>query len=596
MRIPSDAKKRALFASDLVKACTASRSERIQRGLAFRNLFLTGDENGVPQTFLRVQDFIRDVLAVLYSPSGLRFNVDFFGQVSPATRAKGNAAAAALREHIVNGDVDDAISDIVLWSLIKGKTIQQMVWSRGGLESYLIQPESFGVYNESIASLDRQEAFVHTTFVTRSRFRQIISGLPERRQTELMKVAESLETRDKAGEDSGSGNLKQILVGGLYPYQAGGGTAPITAGGGLVTSLFSPSPTMQAAMVDQLVCLDELWVWNTDQDDWATITMMGDEMVFGGDALYNAFSHGQGTNDASSDLNPLKGKHGFIEYCSLPLDGFFWGISYVYLVALLQVSINRRIDGINTMLRKQEDPPRFLSGSTSINQNAYAKLNKPGGYFTDGSPSAKMQPLADPVPADVWKSFHELNSMFDLIGGFPPIMRGEGEGSIRSQGQSDALMRTGAARHLDAALKIERSVERCGGTCFSILQAKSNDVMVAWLMPKTQSIQADVSVDPDLEPPVPGMVPVSFQFRHIPNNARIAVDAHSSSPAFRHEQQTLMFGLSKAGAVNPTRLIQTTHPPMEDELVEDAERKMIETAALLAAHPELLEKGGHKKH
>ena len=79
----------------------------------------------------------------------------------------------------------------------------------------------------------------------------------------------------------------------------------------------------------------------------------------------------------------------------MPLDGYFWGVSYVYLVALLQHTINRRIDGINRRLRMEEDPSRFITGSTSVNQNAYAKLNKPGGYFTDGSPNAKIQDLSE---------------------------------------------------------------------------------------------------------------------------------------------------------------------------------------------------------
>ena len=78
MRIPSNPNERAEFVSEIIRACSQSRSERIQRGLAFRNLFLTGDENGVPQTFLRTQDFIRDVLAILYSPIGLRFKCEYF--------------------------------------------------------------------------------------------------------------------------------------------------------------------------------------------------------------------------------------------------------------------------------------------------------------------------------------------------------------------------------------------------------------------------------------------------------------------------------------------------------------------------------------
>ena len=592
MRIPSNPNERAEFVSEIIRACSQSRSERIQRGLAFRNLFLTGDENGVPQTFLRTQDFIRDVLAILYSPIGLRFKCEYFGQVSPAERAKGSAAAAGLLQHVINNNIDDNISDIVLWSLVKGKTIQQLLWSRGGFESWLIQPKSFGVYNENVSSLARQEAFIHSTFPTRSRFRQIISGLPPAKQAALMKAADNLQTKNRGGEDN-NGTLKQIIVGGLYPFQAGG-SSPAT-GGGTVTHLFAPQPAMQSAVVDQLVPLEEVWMWNNAQDDWATVTMLGEQIVFGEDVLFNAFAQGSDTQrGVYNEDNPLRGQHGFVEYCALPLDGYFWGVSFVSLVALLQRSLNNRIDGINRMLRMQEDPARFFTGSTSINQNAYAKLNKPGGYFTDGNPSAKVEKLADQVPPDIWKSFAEINGMFDTIGGFPPIMRGEGEGSVRSQGQSDTLVRQGAARHLDAALKIERSVECAGGVIFDLLRAKSSQRLTAWVMPNEQSIQTDIEPDPSLEPPVKGMQPITFTYSNMLDNTKVSVDSHSSSPAFSHDIRELAFALAKIGAASPKRVAQIIGAPMQDELVEDAERKEIETAALLQAHPELLEKH-HKK-
>ena len=579
----------------MIRACTSSRAERVQRGLAYRNLFLTGDESGVPQTFLRTQDYIRDLLAFLFSPADLRFAIDFFGQVSPVERAKGMAAASALHQHITEAEVDEACSEATLWSLIKGKTIQQMVWSRNGLEPYLIQPEAFGVYNESIASLERQECFVHSTFPTRSRFAQIISGLPTKRQMELTKTVNNVAVRTREGEDHNN-VLKQVIVGGLYPYTTSG--SPAQTSGGMVTHLFAPQASMEAGVVDALVPMDELWAWNDDQDDWATITMIGDEIVFGDHELFNAFAN-QFATKVKDERNPLTGKHGFVEYCPMPLDGYFWGVSYVYLVALLQRSINKRIDGINIMLRKQEDPPRLFTGSTTVNQNAYAKLNRPGGFFTDGSPNAKVQDIVKDVPGDIWRDFTQLNSMFDIIGGTPAITQGQGEGSVRSQGHAETLLRTGAARHKDAALKIERAVSNVGGLCLSMLQAKSTETLVAWVGPKVESIEIDKEPDPTLEPPVPGMKPVSFQFRHLSNRAKVAVDGHSSSPAFSEESRQLAFGLNKIGAASPQRVIEMVHPPNEDALIEDAERRDISQAKLIEEHPELAfphGKGGKKGH
>lgn len=592
MRIPGNM-ARNRWAAEIIKACTESRPQRIQRGAALRNLFLTGDENGVPQTFLRTQDFCRDVLAFLYSPTDLRFAIDYFGQVSPADRAKATAAVAFLHQHVIEANIDDAMSDCVLWSIIKGKTIQQTIWSRRGLESYLIQPESFGVYNESIASLERQEAFVHTTFPTKSRFRQMISGLDAGRQRQLMDAANKATVRGREGDDTNS-VLRQIVVGGLYPYTTAGST-PSTSGG-QVQYLFSPEPQMQAQMVEQLIPYDELWFWNDDQDDWATISMIGEEIVFGKDALFNAFSSQDPRKDRD---NPLYQKHGFTEFCAMPLDGYFWGVSYIQLIALLQKSINNRIDGINMLLRLQEDPPRAFLGSTSVNQNAYAKLKKPGGYFSESSPNAKIEELGKPIPADLWKSFHEWNNMFDVIGGFPAITRGEGEGSVRSAGQTETLLRTGAARHKDASLKVERSVEKVGSTCFALLQAKTTETLVGWMMPGTQSMQADIEHDPTLEPPAPGMIPVSFELHAMSDRTKITVDSHSASPAFRQEAKELAFALNRIGAAGPRRVVEMVHPASEDALVEDIERKEIQQAELIRAHPELLTKGrgggGHRK-
>ena len=323
MQIPSKKPERAQFAANIIRVCTRSRSERIQRGMAYKNLYLSGSEDGVPQTLLRTQDFIQDVRSMLYSPATLRFRVDYFGQVSPAERAKGDAAAACLRQHIEAANVDDQLSDAVLWALIKSKTICQLVWSRGGVEMYIIQPEAFGVYNETIPMLSRQEAFVHTTFPTRSRFRQITSGLPVEKQKSLMRTVEGLQVRQRSGDDVNS-TLKQIIVGGLYPYQQGG-TSPVTAGG-MTNHLYAPTPVMSADVFEQLIPMDELWVWNDAQDDWATITMVGDEIVFGDDVLFNAFSHDVLTRAGIyDDNNPLRGQHGFVDICPLPIEGYYWG-------------------------------------------------------------------------------------------------------------------------------------------------------------------------------------------------------------------------------------------------------------------------------
>ena len=595
MRIPT----RGLdgWCHEIIKSCTESRPARIQRGIAYRNLFLTGDEDGSPQTFLRTQDFILDLLSFLYSPADLRFAIDYYGQVSPAERAKGKTAAASLYQHVRDGDVDTACFDVSLAALIKGKALIQMVWSRNGFEPYIVQPELFGVLREDISDLKRQEAFVHTTFLTRSRFVQMISGLSTSEQTRILKGVDRYARSARGGEqDDQNAMLKQITVGGLYPYTTQG--QPQSPAGGVANWLTTPQPQLRPEVMEKLIPYDQLWVWDDRADDWATITMVGDTMVFGGDQLFNAFAvqfnpeqkERYGVKDAD---NPLAGKHGYIEFCAQRVDGYFWGRSSIADVALLQRSINARIDGINKMLRKQEDPPRVMIGSQSVNQNAYAKLNRPGGWATDGNPNAKIQDVVQKIPEDVWRSLHELEGMFDRVGGMPPIARGEGESGVRAQGHAETLLRTGGARHKNAALLIERSVEEVGGICLDVLRARDTHLMHAWVMPNVESgeVNSPMEIDPSLEPPAKGMKPIAFQFVHLAANCKVTVDSHSSSPAFSFEARQLAFSLNQRGAMSPSRLVEATHPPNEDALLEDDERKTIEQAEFIAQHPEAALKG-----
>lgn len=587
MRIPTRGLPQ--FCYDLIQQCTDSRDQRVESGTAYRNLFYAGSENGVPQTFLRTQDYILDLLGILFSPSELRFAIDYYGASSAAERAIAKASASVLHDHIADGDVDTTYRDATLWALIKGKTIIHHGFSRSGLEATVVQPELFGVLREDLADLKSQEAFVHTTFMTRSRFAQMISGLTSAEQTRIIKGVRAFQKHETAPDQSGtSGALRQVFLGAMQPYTTQG-QAPV-AGGGTVNWLGAQYPQLHARVAADLVQYDQLWVWDTANDDWATFTMVGDVPVFGGkEAIFNAFADYSPRANSRPDENPLRGRHPYTEMCANRTDSYFWGRSSVADVALLQRSLNNRVDGINQMLRKQEDPPRWGRMMQGVNQNAYAKLNRPGGWATDGNPQAEIKELVQAIPTDVWRSLAEINQMFDTIAGQPPVIRGEGEGSVRSQGHAETLLRTGGARHKDPALLIERCVDMSGTLCLAMLKARNPDLHYAWAMPGTQSslIQPEAERNPAIEPPARGMLPIVFRLGDLRSDVRVRVDAHSASPAFSFESRQLAFALNKIGAASPQRVVELTHPPQEDALVADAEEKAIQQAELLAQHPEL---------
>lgn len=585
--------------------CCASKKDRLVRGAQMRNLYLQGDPSGDPQTYMASFQYIDNLSAYLFSPEELRFILEFYGFTNPVMKAMGQTSTSELHKQLRRGGAYPKISEATTWSLVKGKTFIKLLWANGGFEPTLIQPEMMGVLREDLSSLDEQDAFCHTTYVTEGRFREMLQNHPDKdklieKATKYMSASQGDDSPERMNQ------LKQVILGGLNPYQTAGHGQP--KGRGQVDWLGGPYPTLAPALLAKLVPIHELWVWDEDrgEGEYTTIQFVGEDCIIAGkDRHRNIFAdpidyQNKQKNLAPAEENPLAGKHPFIEFCPNPLDGYFWGRPELTNVALLQKSINKRIDGINKILRMQENPPRVFSGGQGITSQMYSKANNPGGYMTDASPNAKITTLAPELPPDIWADLHELERMFNEMGGFTPVMKGHGESGVRTQGQAESLIATSSPRFKKRALTIEQQVESLGGLAFAMLQAHVPTVFEAWVEDKKAGIWSKFIPANWLEQPaIPGMKPIPFLLSNIPDNAKIMVDSHSSSPAFSHEVRGLMFDLFKAGTITPEQLVMHTHPPGQDSIIEELRGKAIQQEAFAAAHPELAaeqEKKSKKKH
>lgn len=585
MRIPS--RNIAAFAKELVDRCSISRETRIERGRMYRNLFLTGDESGDPAVYPRTYAYIDNLSSYLYSPVELRFIIEHYGQANPADRAKARAAASDLHRRFREAALDTEVEEAVTWGLVKGKMFVKLLWSRWGFEPILVQPEMMGVLDESKASLDRQEAFCHTTFISKSQFHDLIELHPDRADLET-KVKRYLSPRKGAEEAQGNAVLRQVILGGLYPYQTAGTDGPAKPRG-FVDWLSGPDPVISPEVLGDLVRLDELWVWDSAEDDWTTIQIIGEDCVIEGKTMHrNIFADAIDTNlKLDHKDNPLNGHHPFNEICPNPLNGYFWGRSELCNVALLQKTLNIRLNGINALLRLQEKPSRFMAGGTSLNQNAMNKISKPGGYLTDSNPNATVKSLAPEIPTGLYESLHESERMFDHMAGTPPVLQGRGEGSVRAQGHAETLTRNASPRFKDRALLIERQVEGIAGLGLDMLKAHVPTELTAWVKPNDASIETELNNVEDMEQaPAPGMKRIDFRYADLGKDCAVRVDSHSGSPAFSHEAKQFMFDLLKAGAATPQQIVEHLHPPGEDAMITDLERAAIDKAAFMQAHPE----------
>lgn len=575
MRIPG--KHLEKFIAEIAAECMSSQAERIQRGATFKNYYLYGASNQRDTaTYNKTYAYLDDLESLLYSPVSLKFSITDPELPNVKEKAKGDAASADLRKLARRSDTDTMVSDGVKWGLIKGKAFIKQLWKGEGFAPVLIQPESMGVLQENRSTLDvDMDAFNHRMFISQFEFRRMIAGHPD--EAKLIRKAAQYSRKGGDAQSLEMNAGMQIVVGASQPYR---GPNDVQSGArNTVDWLGSIGPQMSADMRASLLQMDEVWIWDDERENWATFWLVGDDMLVRG--KYQTTNNLSWNTESMADSPYLKGKHPFIEICPNPLDGYFWGWPEIANVALLQEAINARMTGINRLLRMQEDPPKFFKGGAGVNQQVVAKLNKPGGWWTDSMPTADVKNVAPEIPAGTWESLHEYIEMMNDIAGKPPVTRGRGEAGVRSQGHAEVLVQQSSPRFKDRALIVERAVEALGALMLDLAKAHEADKLVAWV-PQAAAGHEAAKVSDLITPPAPGLVPIYFRYADLDESVTLTVDSHSSSPVFAAEAKQLLFDLLKIGAVSPEDVLQRSDISGVEQLVAELIRREAAKQAQLA--------------
>ncbi len=582
MHIPS--RNLEKFVREVADQCMISQGDRSTRYEYFRNYYLYGGEDAnnssiYNKTFATVDDLV----SLLFSPVHLRFLIDNPDVPNLLEQAKGRAASSKLRNMARQSDTDSRVSECVEWGLVKGKTFLKQTWKRS-FSPEVIQPDVFGVLRENHDKLDQDmEAFTHSMLITPYQFERLIFNHPDKEA--LRKKAKKYASESRLAR----GGTMQVTTGGLYPFQPAGSTTP-TVTRGLVDWMSAPSPMVSPRLEGQLLQLDEVWIWDDKRNDWATFQIVGDDiLIMGKYRIFNALNHDPVSMRPFEDLI---GHHPFVEFCPNPVDGYFWGRSEIINIALLQEAINSRINGINKLLRKQEEPPKRFIGSSGVNQVALSRFNKPGGYWTDSNPNAKVDEMIPTIPSDLWASLHEYERMFDEMCGLPPIMKGRGEAGVRSAGHASNLLRMASPRFKDRALLVERSVEGLGGLMLNLAKAHEPTRLTAWVDKQAAGLEA-AKENPLILSPAPGQAAVNFTFADLDDAMTLRVDAHSSSPAFADEAKADLYDRFKTGAVDAKGIIDHSDVTDPESAIASVERKEIAEAQ---AHEQELKAKQNRSH
>ena len=582
------------FARNLANICMSSRQARQNRGAFFEAYATAGSADAAaPAMFNKTYASLDDLESLLFSPVSLRFAITDPDIPNIVNEAKGRVAASRIRKICRQTDSDNMISQAVGIALRKGMGILKSTIANKEFSTQLVQPENFGVLHENYVRLDPDmEAFTHRMLITPAQFRNLVRGRPD--EADLKERAKTHMKGISGGMKDASASAMNIVTGGLYPFHAAGSGLP-NQSRGLVDWMSQPKADIDPAVESAMLELDELWVWDDNRGDWTTFQIIGEDILIGGKyQLTSAFSY----NTAAKQTEPtLKGSHPFSLFCANPVPDYFWGSSEVTRLVLLQEAINSRITGINKMLRKQEEPATKFVGSTGVNQQALSRFNKPGGYWTDSNPNAKIERDVVQIPEALWASLHEYERMFDEMMGLPPIAKGQGEQGVRSAQHAETLVRMFSPRFKDRALLVERDVEKFGALILDMARAHIDQRMIAWVPQDAAGYENSASPGEEkiLIPPAKGLVPVTFTFADLPDDVSLTVDSHSSSPAFSQDAKELAFSLQRIGAMSPSELVDHVDVTDPDELRANIMRREIAHAEAAAKEQEAKAQAHKKK-
>ncbi len=483
----------------------------------------------------------------------MRYSIVFDATDGEPWLARAKAASKYLSREYKRADGDIVFSQGVDINLIKGCAILKHNWMGNdslspGFDPQLVHPEFFGVEREDLNRLEDQQAMCHTTYMGKHQLLQMVAGLPD-----ATDMAKKISKMGGAPDDQIRQNwLHQVVLGGTTPV------AQNSPSGAVGQVSISPSSRTQFSpqMMQNLLRVDELWVVDDEREDYTTIQLVEGEILIEGRYLHRNLTGAQ-------RLQP------FSKICSDPVPGYFWGRSEVGRVMLLQDLLTEGMEDVRRLLKLRVKPPKAFIGFSGLTAQKMRAALAPGGYIQESSGGAKVEDLIAKIPEELFREIMQLSAMFDEVGGFKPILQGEGESGVRANTHAKTLMRTASPKLRERALRIERNAESSAAITFKLMQAKD----------------ARVFISAEKE---------HFMLNQMPDDYCVEVDSHSSSPAFIDDARELATLMKKLGVIDEEGFILLAHPPMEDLLLAGVKKRQESKAKLLSEHPELLS-GGKKK-
>lgn len=551
MRLPKDAKGLIKLAIDRAKDCQQSQNQRAAAYRQYGQIVETGRPTGGPALANLIYSHIDRLAAHLFSPSELRFTIDYERRYPREWLDKAGVAAGVLSREWEAHNVDMLFGHGVKHALIYGSCVLKQIGGKDAEGNFfyngakLVMPWNFGVFNEGVNDLAKQECFCETDWLNQHEVWRRIRHLPD---------AERLFRRIKgnANKEEGVGNpasfMHQVLSTMIINTSAQN-VQPQP--GGIVQLTNDPTySTLMPNVAAELYPLQNLWVWDDDRDDYTTIQFIEPDILIA--PLLKR------VNLFAPDVHPYT----MIQPNYEP--GYFWGRSEIVDLMELQSWLTEHLDDIKRLMGLQIDKIMVFPGYEGITEELYASFRSAG--FVGLPQGASAQDVTPAFPPEAVPLVTQIIALMERVSGFPPVMSGQGEPGVRADSHAQTLMKTGSPRLRDRSLLVERQCASGADTTLWLLQAKNAEAY--WTDPEKG--ESD------------------FLLSQLPEDRRVSVDSHSGSPIYHDDNmQLLAFGL-KAGIITGESFIEQAPYAHKDQLIQRLKAKEAQQLKLMLEHPELL--------
>jgi hypothetical protein len=579
LQVPHQETALIRFTNETIDQCMASCRARAAECRLINAIVETGRTDGSKSKLNMLYNHVDRLTAYLYSPTDLRFTLDFENDYPEIIYQRAAVVARGLTRDWERNNIDIEFGSGVFEALKYGSSFLKQ-WVEldedDGLifNKRLVSQWNFGVYTEDENDLSKQEVLCERMFLTMPEVWQRIHKLPG--APDLFKRIRAHARQGESDWDSTS-YFHQVLS--TTQINASGTVNPKPPAGGLVDlannqnySILSPN-----IAVDRIP-MHELYVKGSR--DYITIQMISPDIII------TPFRKERVVMKMSNLLIPgdmQTQRHPYTLIQPNQMKGYLWGRSELADIIEPQMALSEGMDDARRLMGIQVDKILGISGMDGMTDQRFDDMH--GAGWASSPPGTTITDLTPKFPPELLPLLKFYIEQINTLGGLSDLMQGRGESGVRAGVHANTLIKTGSPRLRDRSLLVERQCAIAADLTLLLKTAKDGDRY--WTKADTmEEIQN-----------------TTFLLSDLPDDRRVAVDSHSSSPIFADDHQQLTaFGV-KSGFIDGEEAIDDLPFPNKERKKQRLRIKQARQASQLKdleqkdpeAYAKLMAKGGGKR-